>query len=183
MPEGESEAFSQESSHIEKSVYTDSTGKSLQNPPLNPTSYAPFYPKETWRLNGTQGNDYPGGSVYKDNLLVYLAPGKTVSNCFATSSSTGTVTSTGNATGSSLTFTPNSGTSTSYTVIMHGDINRDASVNATDINYLTEMSTGVRSYPVSSPESYAGDCNGDGVVDAFDLALVDRYRSGNYNFY
>lgn len=184
VPNGSGDSFSQESSHIEESVYTDSKGNSLLNPPLNPTEYAPFYPKYTYRTNGTQGNDYPGGSILQGSKIVFIAPGKTVSSCFNFYPPTGTVKYTGsNATGSILTFTPTSGSASVYTVIMHGDLNRDAKVNNTDLNIVLNVSTGKTTYSSTAPETYAGDCNGDGVVDAFDLALLDRYQSGNYSFY
>ncbi|MBE6834905.1 MAG: hypothetical protein E7515_01485 [Ruminococcaceae bacterium] len=175
--------FSQEESHIEENVYTDSNGNSLLNPPLNSISYAPFYPQETWRTNGVQGNDHPGGSILQGNKLVFLAPGCSVKNCFILNSSTGSISASGDKTGSSLIFTTTSGVASTYTVIMYGDVNKDALVNSTDMNYITDISVGKKKFSSNSPETYAGDLNGDGVVDAFDLAILDIYQSGNYSFY
>jgi hypothetical protein len=66
---------------------------------------------------------------------------------------------------------------------MHGDVNKDGNVNNTDLTYIADISVGKRNYSSTAPETYAGDINGDGVVDGFDLALLDRYQSGSYSFY
>jgi len=176
-------AFSNESSHIEEYLYTDTKGNSLQNPPLNATSYAQFYPVGTWQYNNSSNNDHPGGSVLKTKSLIYIAPGRTVLDCFDFSSYGTCSYSGGNKTGSSLKFTPQGGSMLTYTVIMRGDVNKDAKVNNTDLSYVADISVGTRNYSETAPETYAGDVNGDGVVDAFDLSVLDRYQSGNYSFY
>ena len=150
---------------------------------MSTTSYAPFYPKYTYHTNGVPANDYPGGSVYKPNSLIYICPGKTVTGCFDFNSYGTCSYSGGNKTGSTLTFTPSGGSAKTYTVIMHGDVNKDAKFNNTDMNYVADISTGKKLYSSTAPETYAGDCNGDGIVDGFDLALLDRYQSGSYSFY
>lgn len=176
-----SNTFSDE--HPEEPIFTASDGTSIQNPPLSTSSYAPFAPSGTWRTNNTQGNDHPGGSVLKGSNLIFIVPGYTITGSFDFSSY-GTVSySGGNKTGSTLRFTPTGGSQLTYTVIMRGDVNKDAQFNNTDISYVTDISVGKKSYSSTAPETYAGDCNGDGVVDGFDLALLDRYQNGSYNFY
>ncbi len=182
-PTSGSTTFSEESDHQEEYIFTSSSGQSILNPPLSDTAYSPLSPVETWRTDGTQGNDHPGGSILKDKMLVYLAPGCSIKNCFKLSYSSGSASASGDKTGSSLIYTTTAGVSTSYTVIMHGDVNRDALVNNTDLNIVMNVSVGKTVYSSTAPETYAGDCNGDGVVDAFDLAVLDRYQSGNYSFY
>lgn len=183
VPSGSSTAFSQEDGHDEENLFTDTKGNSLLNPPLNESSYAPFYPKYTYRTNGVPANDYPGGSIQMINNLIYICPGKTVTGCFNFNSYGSYSYSGGNKTGSTLKFTPSGGSQLTYTVIMHGDVNKDAQFNNTDMTYVTDISTGKRTYSSTAPETYAGDVNGDGVVDGFDLALLDRYQGGSYNFY
>ena len=175
--------FSQDSDHLEEYLFTDTNGNSLLNPPLNSTSYAPFYPRYTYHTNGVQSNDYPGGSVNQPDRIIYICPGTSVKNCFNFNSYGSYSYSGGDKTGTSLIFTTGSGVATTYTVIMRGDINKDAMFNNTDMNYASDISVGKRTYSSTAPETYAGDCNGDGVVDGFDLALLDRYQNGRYSFY
>ena len=183
VSDGQSVPFSQQEDHTEISVYTDSKGNSLQNPPLNSVSYAPFYPKYTYHTNGVQSNDYPGGSILQSSRLIFICPGTSVKNCFDFNTYGSYSYNGGDKTGTSLIFTTNAGVSNTYTVIMRGDVSRDAKVNNTDLNSVMSISTGNTSYSATAPETYAGDCNGDGVVDGFDLALLDRYQSGHYSFY
>lgn len=183
VPDGSSVPFSQDSDHLEEYLFTDTNGNSLLNPPLNSTSYAPFYPKYTHHSNGPQGNDYPGGSVFQGSKLIFITPGKTVTGCFDFNSYGSYSYSGGNKTGSTLMFTPSGSSALTYTVIMRGDVNKDAKFNNTDISYVSDIAVGKKNYSSTAPETYAGDCNGDGVVDGFDLALLDRYQNGSYNFY
>ena len=183
VPNGESEAFSQQLDHTEDYIFVDSSGNYISYPTISTTSYAPFYPKYTYHTNGVQSNDYPGGSVLQGSNLIYITPGRTVVNSFDFNTYGSYSYSGGNKTGSTLKFTPSGGSQLTYTVIMRGDINKDAMFNNTDMNYASDISVGKRTYSSTAPETYAGDCNGDGVVDGFDLALLDRYQNGSYNFY
>ena len=63
----------------------------------------------------------------------------------------------------------------SYTLVRRGDINADNSTNRTDYNIVKNTLSGTQDLTAGSASEAAGDMNSDGVVDAFDAALLDLY--------
>lgn len=81
----------------------------------------------------------------------------------------------GNKTGSTLTVKNSSNiTAETYTVIMWGDVVNDAIVDITDYNKVKDTSVNKSGSLAEGTVQYeAGDLNSDGVIDAFDTALLD----------
>ena len=181
IPQGGSETYAV--SHPEEIHYTSTTGVALQNPTLSTTAYSTVYPVSTYKTDGTQTNDHPGGSILKTKMLAFIVPGKTVANSLTCDTTLGSVAYTGNATGKTLTYTPKSGTAEVYTIIMRGDIDKDADCDSADLTLSQSVAVGSTTYSSGSAQTYAGDLNGDGVIDGFDTALMDRYQNGSYSFY
>ena len=57
----------------------------------------------------------------------------------------------------------------------------DNTVNATDYNKIVQTAIGAQSI-TDKAQTAAADMNSDGVVDAFDAALLDLYLNG-YEIY
>ena len=86
----------------------------------------------------------------------------------------GTVNALGVTTGATVSYSCSEGTGT-YTLVRRGDINADNSTSRTDYNMVKETLSGTRELAAGSASEAAADLNGDGVVDAFDAALLDLY--------
>lgn len=80
----------------------------------------------------------------------------------------------GVTTGGTVSYSGSQG-SGSYTLVRRGDINADNSTNRTDYNIVKSTLSGTSSLTAGSASEAAGDMNSDGVVDAFDAALLDLY--------
>lgn len=80
----------------------------------------------------------------------------------------------GVTTGGTVSYSGSQGSGT-YTLVRRGDINADNSTNRTDYNIIKDTLSGTRDLTAGSASEAAGDMNGDGVVDAFDAALLDLY--------
>ena len=80
----------------------------------------------------------------------------------------------GVTTGGTVSYSGSQG-SGSYTLVRRGDINADNSTNRTDYNIVKNTLSGPRDLTAGSASEAAGDMNSDGVVDAFDAALLDLY--------
>ena len=80
----------------------------------------------------------------------------------------------GVTTGGTVSYSGSQG-SGSYTLVRRGDINADNSTNRTDYNIVKNTLSGTQDLTAGSASEAAGDMNSDGVVDAFDAALLDLY--------
>lgn len=80
----------------------------------------------------------------------------------------------GETTGANVSYSGPEGTGT-YTLVRRGDVNADNSTNRTDYTMIKEAAVGTREMNAGSAYEAAGDMNGDGVVDAFDAAILDLY--------
>lgn len=80
----------------------------------------------------------------------------------------------GVTTGGTVSYSGSQG-SGSYTLVRRGDINADNSTNRTDYSIVKNTLSGTSNLTAGSASEAAGDMNSDGVVDAFDAALLDLY--------
>jgi hypothetical protein len=79
----------------------------------------------------------------------------------------------GSTTGATVSITNTNSSSKTYTVVRWGDVNATNSVNSTD--YTTAKNVVKGSGTLSGARFAAGDFNGDGVIDAFDMYYLDKY--------
>ncbi len=67
---------------------------------------------------------------------------------------------------------------TDYVVVIFGDVNGDGWYDGQDAVIVSCLSTGmITKDDVSAAEYYAADCNHDGVIDEFDVALLNEAGS------
>ena len=90
-----------------------------------------------------------------------------------------TVSVTGTTTGATVTVTTLNTKDKNYTVIRWGDINADDSVDTADYRELYSVIEGTGEITEDTANYYAGDFDGDGTIDAFDLYYMDMYLNGN----
>lgn len=140
----------------------------LTYPALNPTAYS----RMMLNKNST-------ATVSKSKKMLYIMPGSTAEQQVQAPYGY-TAAATGSKTGSSLTVKNNTNIRVeTYTVIMRGDMVADAVVDAADYTAVKMTAVGDPSYAAAgTPEYEAGDLNADGVVDAFDTALLDLQMNG-----
>lgn len=140
----------------------------LTYPVLSPTAYS----RMMLNVNST-------ATVSKSKKMLYIMPGSTAEQQVQTPYGY-TTAATGSKTGSSLTVKNDRNVQVeTYTVIMRGDMVADAVVDAADYTAVKMTAVGDPSYAAAgTPQYEAGDLNADGVVDAFDTALLDLQMNG-----
>lgn len=84
--------------------------------------------------------------------------------------------------GASFEIVDGSGNSIEYTVVIVGDPDGDGNLTRSDYNFALDMAVG-NDRNADSSDSAACDVNGDGYVDALDLALLHNGESGLTNKY
>lgn len=114
-------------------------------------------------------------SVDESNDIIYIMPGTLLNNS-TVSAKSGTMTYSGNSTGSYLTYS-NGGKTTTYTVVMYGDVNSDSTAGTEDFTMI--KSAAVDAITLSPTQLLAADLNRDGAVDGFDAFCLNLYLSGN----
>lgn len=105
--------------------------------------------------------------------MLFIGKDQSASTAFVVANG-GTVNALGVTTGATVSYSCSEGTGT-YTLVRRGDINADNSTSRTDYNMVKETLSGTRELAAGSASEAAADLNGDGVVDAFDAALLDLY--------
>lgn len=158
---GDSNTFSQ--SHTATGQRYISALFSLSYPALNLSSYSRMI------LNVDSKS-----TVSKTKMRLFI-PGNSTVNSQISAPYGYTVTLNGSKTGSSFTVKNTSNiTVETYVVIMWGDVVADALVNASDYNKVKDSSVNKPDSLAEGTDQYtAGDLNSDGVIDAFDTALLD----------
>ena len=82
-------------------------------------------------------------------------------------------------TGTQIRLTVNSAVTDSVTAILYGDVNGDGAINDDDFDLIVDEAVmGIDSLEDGSVYEKAADTNNDGVIDGFDLALVDLESNG-----
>lgn len=134
----------------------------LSYPALSRTAYC-----------GVLLNGNADAAANRSKGMLFIGKNQTASSAFILPSGC-TVNVSGVTTGGTVSYSGSQG-SGSYTLVRRGDINADNSTNRTDYNIVKNTLSGTSSLTAGSASEAAGDMNGDGVVDAFDAALLDLY--------
>lgn len=137
---------------------------SLTYPTLNLNAYSRMI------LNGNSK-----ATVSRSNMRLYIPGNSTLGSQVASPYGYTLSVSYGSMTGSVLTVKNTSNiTVETYTVIMWGDVVANAAVDITDYNKVRDTTVSKSGSLTRGTVQYeAGDLNGDGVIDAFDTALLD----------
>lgn len=151
-----------ESEHVNTGRRFTSDLFTLSYPTLSDTSYC-----------GILLNANTTASFSREKGMLFLQKNDTVETAF-TAPQDWSLTATGWTTGDTLSYSGSQGSGT-YTLVRRGDINADNVANSTDYAMVKETLSGTRDLAAGSAYEAAGDMNGDGVVDAFDAALLDLY--------
>ena len=157
------------SSHTPTGVHYPSIDFALPYPTLANDSYSKM-----------MVNRNADATVKKANHIVLVGKTQTLSSAFSTPFGY-TLSVSGNTTGGTLTVSANGTAVETYTVARRGDVVADNTVNATDYNKIVQTAIGAQSI-TDKAQTAAADMNSDGVVDAFDAALLDLYLNG-YEIY
>lgn len=156
--------------HINTGTHFSNTDFSLTYPTISTQSYTGVI--QMWNSEASFDNTrnfmfIPKGAVANQQILC------TYSGWSHNAPSTNAATVTGTTTGGKVSIT--NPVSTIYTIVRHGDVNRDNKVDLSDYN-------AVRNIAMCQQESYsdkaqfaAADMNGDGIIDAFDAIYLDLY--------
>lgn len=123
------------------------------------------------------------------NNRLYFGKGDTLKNqFFATANysnpsqiSGQTVTVSGTTTGATVTV-KNGSLTRVYTVSRFRDVDANGSSNTTDYNKMKAVVAGTGTITENSANYAAGDFDGDGVIDGFDLYYMDMYLNDNIDF-
>ncbi len=137
---------------------------SVESQAISPTGFEP--------VNGLQ-IDFANNIIYGLDAACTSLDG--YSN-FLTSSYSWSYTTTNErlGTGSKAVLTGES-TYTEYTIVIFGDVNGDGWYDGTDSIIVSCLANGMLSKDDVSPAFYeAADCNHDGVIDSFDVALLEQ---------
>lgn len=151
-----------ESDHVNTGRRFTSDLFTLSYPTLSDTSYC-----------GILLNTNTAAAFSREKGMLFLQKNDTVETAFIAPQDW-TLTATGWTTGDTLSYSGSQGSGT-YTLVRRGDINADNVANSTDYAIVMETLCGTRDLAAGSAYEAAGDMNGDGVVDAFDVALLDLY--------
>lgn len=150
------------SSHVNTGRRFDFDLFALSYPMLSDTSYC-----------GILLNANTTASFSREKGMLFLQKNDTVGTAFVAPQGW-SLTVTGWTTGDTLSYSGSQGSGT-YTLVRRGDVNADNVANSTDYAMVKETLSGTRDLAAGSAYEAAGDMNGDGVVDAFDAALLDLY--------
>lgn len=143
----------------------------LSYPTLNSTSYSLAIPdiNASVTFNATTNKLYIGkGDVLKNQFFAtagYSSPAQISGQ---------TVTVSGTTTGATVTV-KNGSLTRVYTAVRWGDLTADGNVNSNDYTRAKNVLKGTYSLSSTSANLAAGDFNGDGVIDAFDMYHLDEY--------
>ncbi len=158
-------------SHVTNGIHFPSVNYALTYPSLATVSYvgANVSFNATATFNNTNGFMYiPKGAVLNEQFIGTYTGYTHYKPSDQTVSITG-----GSTTGATVSITNTNSSSKTYTVVRWGDVNATNSVNSTD--YTTAKNVVKGSGTLSGARFAAGDFNGDGVIDAFDMYYLDKY--------
>ena len=134
----------------------------LSYPALSRTAYC-----------GVLLNGNADAAANRSKGMLFIGKNQTAASAFILPSGY-TLNVSGVTTGGTVSYSGSQG-SGSYTLVRRGDINADNSTNRTDYNIVKNTLSGTSNLTAGSASEAAGDMNSDGVVDAFDAALLDLY--------
>lgn len=153
----------------------DGASYTLSYPTLSATSYSLCIPN----MNSSVSFDAAKNCLYFDKNDTLANQFFATVNYSSPSQISGqTVTVSGNTTGAAVTV-KNGATTRVYTAVRWGDVDANTAVNSTDYNKMTAVVGGTGTITENTANYYAGDFDGDGTIDGFDLYYMDMYLNGN----
>lgn len=161
------------SEHIPTGTLFQSDEFALSYPTLSTVSYVGGCPM---RSSVATFNNPKGFMFIPKNAVLneqFVATHPLYSSYYKPSDHTVTI-SGGSTTGATVSITNTNSSAKTYTVVRWGDITADNQVNNND--YLRAKTVLQGTYNLNSEAKLAaGDFNGDGVIDAFDMFHLDKY--------
>lgn len=163
--------------HVNTGTHFSNIDYALTYPALSEQSYTGVIPM--WDSSATFDNTrnlmfIPKGAVASQQILCTHSTYK--GNAPSTNvASVATVATTGG------TVNITSPVSKTYTIVRHGDVNKDNKVNVDDYNNVRDIAMCKQTAYTDKAQFAASDMNGDGVIDAFDAIYLDLYYNGVIN--
>lgn len=159
--------------HINTGSFYPGTNFALTYPALSEQSYTGVIPM--WNSSATFDNArkfmfIPKDAVAREQILC------TYTAWAGNAPSTNKASVSGVTTGGTVVVT--SPVSKTYTIVRHGDVDKNNLVNINDYNAVRNIAMHTQAEYTNSAQFAAADMNGDGVIDAFDAIYLDLYYRG-----
>lgn len=159
--------------HINSGTHFSNINFALTYPALSAQSYTGVIPmwNSAAAFDNTRGFMFiPKDVVAREQILC------TYTSWAGNAPSTNKAAVSGVTTGGTVNIT--SPLSKTYTIVRHGDVNKDNKVTVDDYNNVRDIVMCKQTTYTDKAQFAAADMNGDGVIDAFDAIYLDLYYRG-----